>query len=63
VSIDKPTYASGGGRTFRFPSMEEVIRASTDKELDMIIYADGILECSIPAEMEIALDEERKRQG
>jgi hypothetical protein len=55
------TYVNSGGRTFRFPSMEENIRNSTDAELDMIIYGQGILECSTPEELEIAEDEVKRR--
>jgi hypothetical protein len=57
------TYAqSTSGQIYRFPSQEECIRASTDAELDMIIYGQGILECSTPEELEIARDEVRRRE-
>ena len=62
--IDKPTYVQdkSTGSTFRFPSMEETIRNSPDGQLDMMVYANGILEFSTPWELEIARDEIARRE-
>jgi hypothetical protein len=60
MKTDKPTYVQNRGRTFRFPSMEEVIRNSSDKELDLILYGCAI-ENPSPREKEIAEDEVTRR--
>ena len=59
--MNKPTYVQSRGRTFRFPSIEESIRNSSDSHLDLMIYANGTLECSSPEELAIAKDEVRLR--
>ena len=60
--MNKPTYVQNRGRTFRFPSIEESIRNSSDGHLALMIYANGTLESSSPQEIEIAEDEVLRRK-